>query len=609
MLIPDRIQALIHKLEVEGGARWLNYVALLVAVVALAVWYDTHCYVAFRAPEAMDAAQVARNLAEGKGFTTEFIRPFSIFLLQKHNHAQAVNPVAGTNGADYAEVYGPHPDLANAPLYPVVLAGLFKLVSPAWQVELHKSFWADGGRFQRYKPEFLIALFNQMLLLVTIWLTFLVAKTIFDAPAAWLAAALMLASDQLWKFSVSGLPTLLLLVIFLGLIWCLTRFEALGRVENPEQNAEPSRRFMLAAVAGLLAGLGMLTRYSFGWVIVPLVIYFAVFGGARRTGLAVASFLAFAVTVLPWVARNLAVSGTFFGTAGYAVVEGTFAFSGSRLMQSLTPDMTSAHWVLPYISKLQINSGDLLRNDIPRLGGGWMGILFLAGLLLGLRNVVARRLRYFTMICLGVFLVVSALGRTQWSAIAPDLNSENLLVLLTPLAVIFGVAFFLTLLVQMNVPIPEVRYLVVGLVVVVVRLQFIATLLPPYSRPDAYPPYYPPDIQKFSGWMQSNELVMSDVPWAVAWYGDRQCAWTTLNCQYEFVGLNDFIKPVNALYLTLNTLDGRFLSECMRGGAEDWGNFGFKVVAYNQLPNHFPLREFPLQTMGSGLFLCDHRRW
>ena len=61
MMIPDRIQALIHKLEVEGGARWLNYVTLMVAVMALAVWYDTHCYVAFRSPEAMDAAQVARN--------------------------------------------------------------------------------------------------------------------------------------------------------------------------------------------------------------------------------------------------------------------------------------------------------------------------------------------------------------------------------------------------------------------------------------------------------------------------------------------------------------------------------------------------------------------
>src|ERR1017187_4167408 len=209
----------------------------------------------------------------------------------------------------------------------------------------------------------------------------------------------------------------------------------------------------------------MLTRYSFGWVILPVILYFVIFGGTRRTGLAVAAFLAFAVVATPWIARNLAVSGTFLGTAGYAVVEGTFAFPGSRLMQSLNPDMTSAYWGLPYTVKLQTNLRYILQDDMLSLGGGWMGILFLAGLLLGLRNVVARRLRYFTMMCLGVFLVVSALGRTQLSYISPELNTENPLVLLPPLVVIFGVAFFLTLLNQMNAPSVQVRSGVVGLVI------------------------------------------------------------------------------------------------------------------------------------------------
>ncbi len=610
MLILERIQSVIHKLEVEAGARWLNYLALLLAVAALAVWYDTHCYQDFNTPEAMDVAQVARNLAAGRGFSTEFIRPFSIYLLQQHRRGQGQAKACTTNNApDYAEVYGPHPDLANAPLYPLLLAGLMQLHPPVWPVELRKPFWSDNGRFQRYQPEFCIALFNQLLLLVAVWLTFHVAKNIFDTPAAWLTAVLMLASDPLWKFSVSGLPVLLLLVIFLGLVWCLTRFEALGRRESLGQNPGPRQRFLLAMAAGWLTGMGMLTHYAFGWVMVPVAIFFALFGGARRTGLAVAAFLVFAGTVSPWIARNFLVSGTPFGTAGYAVLEGTLPFPGSRLMQSLSPDLTSAHWVLPYLTKLQTNGVDLLLNDLPRLGGGWMGILFLAGLLLGLRNVVARRLRYFTVTCLGVFLVVSALGRTPWSALAPDLNTENLLVLLTPLAVIFGVAFFLTLLAQMNVPAPQVRYLVVGLVVVLVRLPFITTFLPPKTSPVAYPPYYPPDIQKFSAWLQPNELMMSDVPWAVAWYGDRPCAWTTLNCQDEFRALNDVIKPVNALYLTLNTLDGRLGSDCVRGGADNWSNFAYKTMAYNQLPSQFPLRQCPLQDLGSQLFLCDHKRW
>ena len=35
--------------------------------------------------EAMDAAQLGRNIARGKGYTTLFVRPLSIYLLRKHS--------------------------------------------------------------------------------------------------------------------------------------------------------------------------------------------------------------------------------------------------------------------------------------------------------------------------------------------------------------------------------------------------------------------------------------------------------------------------------------------------------------------------------------------
>lgn len=609
MMIEERIQALVHKLDVEGGPRRLNYFALVLAVLGLALWYDTHCYRNFNNPEAMDAAQLARNVSEGKGFTTQFIRPFSVYLIEKHNGALMVKPTPGNNGTnmtDYAEIYGPHPDLANAPLYPLVLAGFWKLHAPDWQVQNHKAFWSEGGQFVRYAPEFFIALFNQFLLLAVVLLTFLVAKSIFDTPAAWLTAVLMLGSDVLWKFSVSGLPTLFLLVIFLGLVWCLASFEKLSGDERSEQR----RQFMLAVSAGLLTALGMLTRYSFGWVIVPVIIYFAVFGGTRRTGLALAAFLVFTVTVSPWLVRNLAVSGTLFGTAGYAILECTPAFSGSQLMQSLHPNLEGAKhfWTMNYSVKLLQNLRIVLQDDMPRLGGGWMGILFLAGLLLGLRNPVARRLRYFTMMCLGVFILVSALGRTQLTAISPEMNTENPLVLMTPLVAIFGIAFFLTLLNQMNTPLLSVRFGVVGFVVALACQPFIMTLLPPRPSPSAFPPYAPTEIQKFGGWMRPDELVMSDIPWAMAWYGDRQCAWTTINSDYEFFQFYDYVKPVSALYLTAMTLDARLYTDCFRGGADSWGKFIFKIVAANEIPPQFPLKAAPYDVL-TGLFLTDHQRW
>ena len=623
MMMSERIQALIHKLEVDVGARWLNYLALTFIVVGLGVWYDTHCYHDFNSPEAMDSAQVARNLSEGKGFTTQFIRPFSIYLLQKHNRARAGAQIPGTNAVDAAEVNGQHPDLANAPLYPLVLAGLFKVTSPDWKVEMHKPFWSDGGRFVRYKPEFLIAIFNQILLLVAVLLTFLMARTVFDAPAAWLSALLMLFSDVLWKFSVSGLSTLLTLDIFLGVICTLATFEGLWGVENPA----PRRQFILAAGAGLLTGLGMLTHYSFGWLIVPVFLFFVLFGRTRRTTLAMTAIIFFGVTVFPWIARNVAVSGTLFGTAGYAMAEDTMGFPGSRLMQSLSPDQASIYWLKPYLVKFEDNLSDLLENDTLHLAGGWMGVLFLAGLLLGLRNVAARRLRYFTVVCLVMFLMIMALGQTQLSRLQPE-TTENMLVLLTPLVTIFGVAFFLTLLNQMTVPNVQVRYGVIGLVSILICQPLIMTLLPPKITVVAYPPYYPPEIQRFSGWIAPDELMMSDIPWAVAWYANVNCTWTTINSRYEYYQFNDYVKHISALYLSRNTLDGRLYSDCLQGGVDSWSGFVFERVGVEKIikqpsetwgsvifraqiggsPQSFPLQFAPTD-VGFGLFLADHRRW
>ena len=50
--------------------------------------------------------------------------------------------------------------------------------------------------------------------------------------AAWLAALLTLGSDLL-EIQHLGLSTLLLLVIFLGLVWCLTHIEQLGARKIP----------------------------------------------------------------------------------------------------------------------------------------------------------------------------------------------------------------------------------------------------------------------------------------------------------------------------------------------------------------------------------------
>ena len=80
----ERIQTVIHMLEEGAGSRVLRTITVILAVVATAVFYDVHAYRNFATQEAMDSAQVARNLADGKGFTTLFILSLIHICITRH---------------------------------------------------------------------------------------------------------------------------------------------------------------------------------------------------------------------------------------------------------------------------------------------------------------------------------------------------------------------------------------------------------------------------------------------------------------------------------------------------------------------------------------------
>ena len=385
------LQEMIHRLEVGPWFRYLRITAVCLGVLLLAVGYNWMSFRNFNSQEAMDAAQVARNLSEGKGYTTLYIRPISVHLVKQRNEAkkEAVSP---GQSPDPARLKQMHPDLANAPGYPVVLAGLMKVLPFRYAHDPTSPFWNSDGRFARCQPDFLIAVINQLLFLGVLALTFLVARRLFDPAVAWLSVGLLLGCELLWRFSVSGLSTMLLLVIFMGLVWFLVALEEEAR----EPKHGPARLFLLAGAVGVLVGLGALTRYSFGWIIIPVSVFILLFGGARRGALCLIPLLTLVLMLAPWVYRNWTLSGLPFGTATYAILEGTFLFPENRLARSLEPDF-SVMFLRPFIHKFLGNAREIIGNDLPTLGGSWVTAFFLVGLLLGFRNLAIRRLRYFLM--------------------------------------------------------------------------------------------------------------------------------------------------------------------------------------------------------------------
>ncbi len=606
-----RLQEIIHRFEVGAGAKLLKWGLLVLAAITLFVGYNWRAYKNMATQEAMDAAQLARNIAEGRGYSTLFIRPLSIYLLTNQNGGQLG---AAASKADPARLNkNPHPDLANPPVYPFLLAGLMKVLPFSYDIpgagvvtlgKGEKYFWNKDGRFWWYPPDFLIAIFNQLLFLVAVVLTYKLAQRLFDVWVAWLSAILLLGTELLWRFSVSGLSTMLLLVIFLGVAWCLTLTEQAVR----EQKWGANTPMLLSAAVGLLTGLGGLTRYAFGWLILPVILFLVLFSGQRRVVNALAALAVFAAVMTPWAVRNQNLCGVPFGTATYTVMENTPVFPAHRLQRSLELNLKKYN-IGFFWQKLLVNSREVVSTDLPKLGGSWVSAFFLVGLIFAYKSPAINRLRFLLLFCLPVLAVVQALGRTQLWEEVPEINSENLLVLLAPLVVVFGVSFFFALLDQIELAILQLRYAIIGLFTVAACLPMILVFLPPRLYPIAYPPYYPPYIQMVSNWMKEPELMMSDVPWAVAWYGRHQCIWLTMDAQQEYLAVNDYIKPIQALYLTPRTTDSRLLSQWLRTGELSWAKLVLSSIVLQEVPPQFPLHAAPTGFLPEQLFLTDRNRW
>jgi hypothetical protein len=112
--------------------------------------------------------------------------------------------------------------------------------------------------------------------------------------------------------------------------------------------------------------------------------------------------------------------------------------------------------------------------------------------------------------------------------------------------------------------------------------------------------------------MKPNEFMMSDIPWAVAWYGDRLCSWLTLDDAGTFEEM-DNLKPVQALYLTELTTDRPFLSQ-MLGNKRTWSRFLLdslppSALARSTVPPNFPLTAEPSAYLPGQLFIADKVRW
>lgn len=550
------IQDFIYALEVGDLRRWILRLSVLLLFGLLGLVYFARQFNGLSNPVAMEQAQVARQLAEGKGYTTQVIRPFVLKELKERQ-----------NLAEPPQMHR-MPELVHAPAYSFVLAAVFKVVRPQFDVEISRL-----KEFSVYDAERWVVLTNMSFLIAAVVVFYVWMVRMFDDRVAIVATLLVVVSDLIWNFSISGLPVPMLIFLLTVLGFCVN--EAL-LADEAESYAAAA---LWWAAAGLAAGLMALTRYAFIVLIVPLAVFgFTVF--FRRGLMGAIGLIVPLLLVLPWLIRNTSLTGNPFGFAWVEIFVDHPTAPGNWLWRVFSETSTQAFGLRPLIRSELLGWANFLTNGSAFWGGLLLPGLFLASLLHVFRRPNCQWSRWFWVAALVLVGVMNAaLIKLRPVEDHPELN---LMVVFLPVMVGFGASFLVILIGRLQLPSAVLAIPIFAAVVILQAMPLGVRMLQREPPPFAYPPYFPPIFILTGSWLNEDEIQTSDAPWAAAWYGQRTTIWLPLK-RKDFFELNDFTVRISGMLLTPYAAQGRLYEDINRGEFQDWAAL-IRRADFKELP-------------------------
>jgi hypothetical protein len=579
-------QEFIHWLEMGEGARWVRRAAVIAATIALSLLI---AWKQFHGPETeatLEQADVGRQLARGQGFSTLINYPQTAAVLRERG--------------GHFDPQTPMPELHQAPLYSVVIGAVLKAFPPAKRAAL---FEAPANVSDGFGADYVLLAINLFLFWLSAWLTFVLARKLFDARAAWLAALAVLVSLSLWQqtLAVNGTALLMVLALLAFLVWHKAD-ETVERDENPADDTAASGTRVgsvgwLAAL-GAMCGLLFLTEYSAGALGIVAVGYAAVrFRGRARWAAVAAVVVGFAVVAGPWMIRNVALTGHPVGLAAQNVA----LKAGDPTAEPANIRATYSAEAVP-ISLRKLGNKTLtslqenLRTRLWAGGAMWLAAFFVAGWLYGFRSVVANRMRWVFTASFGVLLLAQ-------SALNSGESERHVVVWLAPLIIVFGAGFFFVLL-GSNATLGGWPKLVAAALLVLQGLPLLHDALAPQPAVRFhYPPYFPALLRGMRTELELRRVdsrfgAMADIPAGLAWYGGVR-AWAQPPHLHDFYAIT-LEQPIGELLLTPRTLDRPFFTELnahavvpgsLAGVPNRFGEWGeiYAGLVTGNLPREFPL--------------------
>lgn len=562
------LQETVRDIDSGTTAKFLKIGMVIVILIGVTLLYFMVQFKGLDNEAAMDQAQIARSLVSGEGFTTRYIRPLAIRVLSDLGKP--------TDKATFPEFY-------NAPLNPLLEAAALLPVKS--RLQMAPTDTLDMG-------DRAIAVLGIVLLFAGIFVWYRVALTLFDQTLALIAAGLLLATDLMWEYALAGLPQLFLILLF-GLV-TLCAIKAIRMEEQGENDFE-----VLLWLSGAALGLGLmaLTHGVTAFLMPGFLVFILVSFRARISSFLVAIGV-YLLTLSPWLIHNILVCHNPFGLTIYLALAGA-GVTESEVMRGVNTGLALGGGMA---TKFKVSLMDQGAHLWEYLGLNLAAVFFLPAILHAFRSPLASLWRWIMLLMwFGMTIGMALFG------VKGAISGNQLHILFLPIFVIYGTAFLLVLWNRLNISLPAFRLLFLSAVFLISGTPMILTLLAGQPARIQWPPYVPPFIGVLSKWFQPQEVLCSDMPWAVAWYANRKCLLLpeTLHAFNEISDYNTLGSPLVGLYLTPISGRQEFV-DLVKGPYKEWGPVIMRTVNLED----FLLKSFtPLPIDGECILYADSDRW
>ncbi|BDS06218.1 hypothetical protein NT6N_12580 [Oceaniferula spumae] len=483
-------------------------------------------------PRGMEQAQIGREIARGNGYTTKVVRPIALAQMKDAN--------------------GKYPVLENlqdtyhAPLNPCVYAAVLKAADGG-----NTERWRMSERSNLYQLDRVIAATCVIFFLVSIGINYLLVSRIFDQTIGSVTALLMLSCELMWQLSQSGLPQMLMLMLFSSAMFFTWR-----AVENSEDNRSALGPVL---ISGVFMCLLVLTHWITLWIYIGYVIFAAVYFKPRGI-IAAALTGMLALFVIPVVYfLYISPTGSPFGTAYYAIHNGLGAGEDS-IMRTLSPageDLGLQGLLMNILRTTLLQISDLHRN----FGAILVAPLFFLALLHPFKRPSLASFRWLILL----MWVFAGIGMSIYGLREGEMDPNQIHILFAPLMTAYGLAMVSILWGRLNIPqsMHSLRYSHLIIIVAISAGPMLLSIpqnlkrgiqMEGFGGSFQWPPYFPKAFNRnLADNTKTKEVIISDTPWAVAWYADRTAVWLPKNL--EQIGEVEKIAesqqtPVNGIVIT-----------------------------------------------------------